>query len=35
MAASFQTLTLFTLAQDLTKMKLIVDVDDADIGTPA
>ena len=32
MAASFQTPTLFTLAQDLTKMKLIVDVDDADIG---
>ena len=31
-AASFQTPTLFTLAQDLTKMKLIVDVDEADIG---
>jgi HlyD family secretion protein len=32
-AASFQTPTLFTLAQDLTKMRLIVDVDEADIGT--
>jgi HlyD family secretion protein len=32
-AASFQTPTLFTLAQDLTKMKLIVDVDEADIGS--
>ena len=31
-AASFQTPTLFTLAQDLTKMRLIVDVDEADIG---
>lgn len=31
-AASFQTPTLFTLAQDLTKMKLIVDVDEADVG---
>ena len=31
-AASFQTPTLFTLAQDLTKMKLIVDVDEADTG---
>ena len=31
-AASFQTPTLFTLAEDLTKMKLIVDVDEADIG---
>jgi HlyD family secretion protein len=31
-AASFQTPTLFTLAQDLTKMKLIIDVDEADIG---
>jgi HlyD family secretion protein len=32
-AASFQTPTLFTLAEDLTRMKLIVDVDEADIGT--
>jgi HlyD family secretion protein len=31
-AASFQTPTLFTLAEDLTKMKLVVDVDEADIG---
>ena len=31
-AASFQTPTLFTVAEDLTKMKLIVDVDEADIG---
>jgi HlyD family secretion protein len=31
-AASFQTPTLFTLAEDLTRMKLIVDVDEADIG---
>jgi HlyD family secretion protein len=31
-AASFQTPTLFTLAQDLTRMNLIVDVDEADIG---
>jgi HlyD family secretion protein len=31
-AASFQTPTLFTLAEDLTKMKLIVNVDEADIG---
>jgi HlyD family secretion protein len=31
-AASFQTPTLFTLAEDLTKMKLIVGVDEADIG---
>ncbi|HLG56964.1 MAG TPA: efflux RND transporter periplasmic adaptor subunit [Vicinamibacterales bacterium] len=32
-AASFQTPTLFTLAEDLTRMKLIVDIDEADIGT--
>lgn len=32
-AASFQTPTLFTLAEDLTKMKLIIDVDEADIGS--
>jgi HlyD family secretion protein len=31
-AASFQTPTLFTLAEDLTKMKLIIDIDEADIG---
>jgi HlyD family secretion protein len=31
-AASFQTPTLFTLAEDLTRMKLIIDVDEADIG---
>jgi HlyD family secretion protein len=31
-AAAFQTPTLFTLAEDLTRMKLIVDVDEADIG---
>lgn len=31
-AASFQTPTLFTLAEDLSRMKLIVDVDEADIG---
>jgi HlyD family secretion protein len=31
-AAQFQTPTLFTLAEDLTKMKLSVDVDEADIG---
>jgi HlyD family secretion protein len=31
-AAAFQTPTLFTLAEDLTRMKLIIDVDEADIG---
>ena len=31
-AASFQTPTLFTLAEDLSKMKLVVDVDEADVG---
>jgi HlyD family secretion protein len=31
-AASFQTPTLFTLAEDLARMKLIVDVDEADVG---
>lgn len=31
-AASFQTPTLFTLAEDLAKMKLVVDVDEADVG---
>jgi HlyD family secretion protein len=32
-AAAFQTPTLFTLAEDLAKMKLLVDVDEADIGS--
>lgn len=31
-AASFETPTLFTLAQDLRKMQVIADVDEADIG---
>jgi HlyD family secretion protein len=31
-AASFNTPTLFTIAQDLTKMKLEVSIDEADIG---
>jgi HlyD family secretion protein len=31
-AASFQTPTLFTLAEDLARMKLMVDVDEADVG---
>jgi HlyD family secretion protein len=31
-AAAFQTPTLFTLAEDLAKMKLLVDVDEADVG---
>ena len=31
-AASFETPVLFTLAEDLTKMELCVDVDEADIG---
>lgn len=31
-AASFQTPTLFLLAEDLTEMRLEVDVDEADIG---
>ncbi len=31
-AASFQAPVLFTLAEDLTKMKLSVDVDEADVG---
>ena len=31
-AASFQTPALFTLSEDLTRMKLIVNVDEADIG---
>lgn len=32
-AASFQSPVLFTLAQDLTRMELDVDVDEADIGS--
>ena len=32
-AATFQTPTLFTLAEDLTRMKLSIDVDEADVGT--
>jgi HlyD family secretion protein len=31
-AASFQTPTLFTIAQDLTKMQIVASVDEADIG---
>ena len=31
-AASFQTPTLFTIAQDLTKMQIDTSVDEADIG---
>ncbi len=31
-AAGFETLTLFTIAADLTKMQVIADVDEADIG---
>lgn len=31
-AASLQAVTLFTLAEDLTRMKLSVDVDEADVG---
>jgi HlyD family secretion protein len=31
-AATFQTPVLFKLAEDLTKMELLVDVDEADIG---
>ena len=31
-AASFETPTLFTIAQDLTDMRVIADVDEADIG---
>lgn len=31
-AASYQVTTLFTLAQDLTQMKLEVNVDEADVG---
>lgn len=31
-AASFNTPTLFTIAEDLTKMQVIADIDEADIG---
>ena len=31
-AASFQTPTLFTIAQDLTKMQIVANIDEADIG---
>ena len=31
-AASFETPTLFTIARDLTDMRVIADVDEADIG---
>ena len=31
-AASFSTPTLFTIAEDLTKMQVVVDIDEADIG---
>lgn len=31
-AAGFETPTLFTIAKDLTKMQIIADVDEADIG---
>jgi HlyD family secretion protein len=32
-AASYSTPTMFTIAQDLTKMRVIADVDEADIGS--
>lgn len=32
-AASFQTPVMFTLASDLSRMELIVDIDEADIGS--
>lgn len=32
-AAGFETPTLFTIAADLTKMQVVADVDEADIGT--
>ncbi|HEV8701011.1 MAG TPA: efflux RND transporter periplasmic adaptor subunit [Candidatus Polarisedimenticolia bacterium] len=34
-AASFQAPTLFTIAEDLTKMRVLVDVDQSDIGRTA
>ena len=33
MAASFETPTLFTIAKDLTDMRVIADIDEADIGS--
>ena len=33
-AASFNTPELFTIAQDLTDMRVIADIDEADIGVP-
>lgn len=33
MAASFETPTLFTIANDLSRMRVIADVDEADIGS--
>ena len=35
MAAGFETPTLFTIANDLTRMRVIADVDEADIGQVA
>jgi len=32
-AASFSTPTLFTIAEDLSRMELLIDVDESDIGT--
>lgn len=32
-AASFSTPELFTIAQDLTDMRVVADVDEADIGS--
>ena len=32
-AASFETPTLFTIAKDLTDMRVIADIDEADIGS--
>ena len=34
-AASLQAVTLFTLAEDLTKLRLQVNVDEADVGSVA
>jgi HlyD family secretion protein len=31
-AASFQAPTLFTIAQDLTKMQVLTNIDEADVG---
>ena len=35
MAAGFETPTLFTIANDLTQMQVVADVDEADIGQVA